>query len=154
MWGIPTVTTIRVHRPGDDAAQVGIYNEAAAELPGFKPAGLDEVRRRGRDPVCDPKGRFLALEGDRPMGYATFQTNGRLSFPWCRKGHEALAEPLLDRVLKTMKARGLPRAWPRTARTGRGRWSSSSGTALRRGGRWSTSSSTSRTCRRRRPGPT
>jgi hypothetical protein len=106
-----TTTTIRTYGPGDDAAQVGIYNEAAAGLPGFKPASLDEVRRRGRDPACDPKGRFLAVVGGRPAGYATFQTNGRVSFPWCRKGHEDLGEPLLERVLAAMRERGLSHAW-------------------------------------------
>jgi hypothetical protein len=105
------VTTIRVYQAGDDAAQVSIYNEAAAGLPGFKPAMLDEVRRRGRDPICDPRARFMAVVGGRPMGYATFQTNGRVSFPWCRRGHESLAAPLLEHVLEAMKAQGHARAW-------------------------------------------
>ena len=34
--------TIRTFQPGDDVAQVGIYNEAAGDLPKFKPATLDE----------------------------------------------------------------------------------------------------------------
>ena len=37
--------TIRTFMAGDDLAQVGIYNEAAAEWPKFKPATVDEVRR-------------------------------------------------------------------------------------------------------------
>ena len=37
---------IRTYAPGDDGAQVSIYNEAAATLPKFKAATLDEVRRR------------------------------------------------------------------------------------------------------------
>jgi hypothetical protein len=105
------VTTIRVFQAGDDAAQVSIYNEAAASLSGFKPATLDEVRRRARDPAFDPRARFLALVDDRPVGYANFQVNGRVSFPWCRPGHEFVAEQLLDHVLETMRARAMPRAW-------------------------------------------
>jgi hypothetical protein len=105
------VTTIRSYGPGDDAAQVSIYNEAAAHLPRFKPATLDEVRRRSRGPSCDASARFVAAVDGRPMGYATFQTNGRVSFPWCRKGHENVAESLLERVLATMKERGLRRAF-------------------------------------------
>jgi hypothetical protein len=101
------VTTIRAYGPGDDAAQVSIYNEAAAALPKFKPATLDEVRRRGRDPRCDAAAHFVAVADGRPVGYATFQTNGRVSFPWCRPGHEHLAEPLLERVLAAMRERGL-----------------------------------------------
>jgi hypothetical protein len=105
------VTTIRCYGPADDAAQVSIYNEAAAALPKFKAATLDEVRRRNRDPACDPAARFVAVVDGRPMAYATFQTNGRVSFPWCRQGHEDLAEPLLEHVLGAMRQRGLTRAW-------------------------------------------
>jgi hypothetical protein len=104
-------TTIRAYGAGDDAAQVGIYNEAAGGLPGFKPATLDEVRRRGRDPVYDPSARFMALADGRPVGYVTFQTNGRVSHPWCRAGYEAVADALLSHVLEEMKRRGMDRAW-------------------------------------------
>jgi hypothetical protein len=103
--------TIRTFQPGDDTAQVGIYNEAAAELAKFKPATLDEVRRRFRGPDFDPAARFFALAEGRPVAYAGFQPSGRVSFPWCRKGHEALAEPLLERVLAAMKERGLRTAF-------------------------------------------
>lgn len=103
--------TIRSYRPGDDVAQVSIYNEAAGELPKFKAATLDEVRRRARGADFDPSARFVAEAGGRPVGYATFHANGRVSYPWCRKGHEDQAEPLFDAVLGAMKGRGLPRAF-------------------------------------------
>jgi hypothetical protein len=102
---------IRTYGPGDDVAQVGIYNEAAADLPKFKPAMLDELRRRSRATAFDPAARFLALENGRPVGYVTFQASGRVSYPWCRKGHESAAEPLFEHVLKAMKDRGLARAF-------------------------------------------
>src|SRR5947208_3502454 len=102
--------TIRTFQAGDEVAQVSIYNEAAAPLPKFKAATIDEVRRRLRDRDFDPQTRFFALAGGRPVGYATFQNNGRVSFPWCRKGHEALAEPLLEQVLAAMKQRGITSA--------------------------------------------
>jgi hypothetical protein len=105
------VITIRTYEPGDDAAQVSIYNEAAADLPRFKPATLDEVRRRSRDASFDPAARFVAVVDGRPMAYATYQTNGRVSYPWCRKGHEDLAEPLFARVLESLKERGHARAF-------------------------------------------
>jgi hypothetical protein len=101
----------RSYRPGDEAAQVSIYNEAAGELPKFKAATLDEIRRRARAPDYDASTRFLAEEGGKPIGYASFQTNGRVSYPWCRKGHEAAAQPLFERVLQAMKQRGLTRAF-------------------------------------------
>ena len=47
---------IRTFLPGDDAAQVGIYNEAAAALPKFKAATLDDVRRRIHAPDHDRPG--------------------------------------------------------------------------------------------------
>lgn len=102
---------IRTYQAGDEIAQVSIYNEAAAELPRFKSATVDEVRRRSRSAEYDPSARFLALADGRPVGYAVFQPNGRVSFPWCRKGQEAAAQPLLEHVLRAMKTRGMPRAF-------------------------------------------
>jgi hypothetical protein len=103
--------SIRTFAPGDDAARVGIYNEAAADLPKFKPSTLDEVRRRTRPPEFDPSTHFVAVEGSRPVGYCGFHPNGRLSFPWTRRGFEAAAGPLFDQVLAAMKARGMTRAF-------------------------------------------
>jgi hypothetical protein len=103
--------TIRTFQPGDDAAQVGIYNEAAGDLPKFKPATLDEVRRRARGPDFDPDTRFFADEGGLVVGYAAFRANGRVSFPWCRKGHERHAAPLFETVLAEMRRRGMPVAF-------------------------------------------
>lgn len=102
---------IRAYRPGDETAQVSIYNEAAGELPKFKAATLDEVRRKARGTDYDPSARFLALADGRPVGYAAFAATGRISYPWCRKGHEAAAQPLFDRVVQAMKERGLARAF-------------------------------------------
>jgi hypothetical protein len=103
--------TIRTFLAGDDLAQVSIYNEAAANLPKFKPATLDEVRRRHRASDFDPSARLFALANNRPAAYLSFSSSGRLSYPWCRKGHEALAEPLLQQGLAEMKKRGLTTAW-------------------------------------------
>src|SRR5262249_16483538 len=50
--------------------------------------------------------RFYAEENGQVVGYATFQDNGRVSFPWCLPGHEAAAEPLFKSVLDTMRRRG------------------------------------------------
>ncbi len=102
---------IRTYQAGDDAAQVSIYNEAAGDLPKFKAATLDEVRRRARAADYDPSTRFVALAAGRPVAYAGFHANGRVNYPWCRKGHEAAAQPLFDRVLQTMKERGLSQAF-------------------------------------------
>jgi hypothetical protein len=102
---------IRTFAAGDDVAQVGIYNEAAADLPKFKPATLDEVRRRTRPPEFDPSTRFVAVEGGRVVGYASFHPTGRVSFPWTRRGSEAAAGPLFDRVLEALRARGVPVAF-------------------------------------------
>src|SRR5437879_158263 len=103
--------TIRAYQGGDEVAQVRIYNESAAALPKFKPATVDEVRRRMRGPDFDPSSRFYAVADGRPVGYATFQPNGRVSFPWCLEGHEQFTGPLLDHVLEVMRQQGLRRAW-------------------------------------------
>jgi hypothetical protein len=102
---------IRNYQQGDEAYQVAIYNEAAGALPGFKPATVDEIARRCRARQFDPATRFLAEVDGRPVGYATFHANGRVSFPWCRQGHEDAAEPLFESVLEAMKARGLTSAF-------------------------------------------
>jgi hypothetical protein len=103
--------TIRTFTAGDDVAQVSIYNEAAADLPKFKPVTLDELRRRLRGPDFDPTTRYFAEESGRPVGYASFHANGRVSFPWCRKGREQWAEPLLEAVLQAMRSRSLSTAF-------------------------------------------
>jgi hypothetical protein len=103
--------TIRSFEAGDEATQVSIYNEAAADLPRFKPATLDEVRRRSRAGDFDPSMRFFVEAGGRCVGYAGFHPNGRVSYPWCRKGHEHLADGLFSHVLAQMKARGLRQAF-------------------------------------------
>ena len=102
---------IRTFRPGDEAAQVSIYNEAAGDYPKFKPATLDEVRRRCRGEDFDPATRFFAEVNGRVVGYAGFHGNGRVSFPWCRKGHEHQAEPLFEAVLQAMQGRRMPLAF-------------------------------------------
>src|SRR4051794_26244516 len=103
--------TIRTFEAGDEAAQDSIYNEGAADLPRFKPPTPHRGPRTCPAPDLDRTPRLLAVAGDRPVAYAGFQANGRVSYPWCRKGHEALAEPLFARVLGEMKKRGLPRAF-------------------------------------------
>src|SRR5262245_26812885 len=102
---------IRTFQAGDDVAQVSIYNEAAGELPKFKPATVDEVRRRCRAADFDPSTRLYAGADGRPVGYVSFQPNGRVGFPWCRKGHEANAAPLLECALEALRQRGVRRVF-------------------------------------------
>ncbi len=98
--------TIRTFQPGDETTQAEIYNEAAADLPKFKPATLPEIQRRTRARDFDPAMRFFAEEGGKAVAYAVYNPNGRVSYPWCRKGHEAQAEPLFRHVLDQMRKRG------------------------------------------------
>jgi hypothetical protein len=102
---------IRTYGPRDDGAQVSIYNEAAAALPKFKPATLDEVRRRTHAADFDAATRLYAEENGEVVGYATYQVNGRISYPWCRAGFEHCAEPLLEAVLSALKDRKVHRAF-------------------------------------------
>jgi hypothetical protein len=111
MERLSTTATVRTFQPGDDVAQVSIYNEAAAALPRFKPATLDEVRRRLRDPEFDPATRLYALENGRPVAYTVWSPSGRVSHPWCRKGREELAVPLFDHALEALRQRGVSRAF-------------------------------------------
>jgi hypothetical protein len=106
-----TIMNMRNFQPGDEAALVAIYNEAAADLPKFKAATLEEVQRRCSAPDFDAGTRLFAEEGGRLAGYATFHPNGRVSYPWCRKGQEHLAQPLFQKMIETMKQRKYPRAF-------------------------------------------
>jgi hypothetical protein len=103
--------SIRTYQPGDEVAQVGIYNEASADLPKFKAATLEDVRRRIHDPAFDPATHFYAVVDGAPVGYAIYHANGRLSYPWCLKGHERHADELFRTVLDSMKQRGLKTAF-------------------------------------------
>jgi hypothetical protein len=102
---------IRTFQRGDEAVQAAIYNEAAAALPKFKPATTQEVTRRVSARDFDPATRFYALENNQPVAYAVYNANGRVSYPWCRPGHEAFAGPLLGHVLKAMRQRGYRKAF-------------------------------------------
>lgn len=102
---------IRTYQPGDESDQAAIYNEAAGDFPKFKPANVEEVRRRCRARDFDPASRFYAEESGRVVGYATFMATGRVSYPWCRKGHEAAAEALFQQVLTAMTKRGMGSAF-------------------------------------------
>lgn len=102
---------IRTFQPGDEEAQLKIYNEAAGALPFFKPASLGDIQRRTASPDFDPGTRFYATEGSTPVAYATFDIRGRVGYPWSRKGHESLAAPLFDQVIQALKNRGVKRAF-------------------------------------------
>ncbi len=102
---------IRTFRPGDEAHQAAIYNEAAGSLPRFKPATEAEVKRRCQAADFDPTSRLYADRNGRPVAYATFHANGRVSYPWCRPGHESAAEPLFQAVLSALSERGIQRAF-------------------------------------------
>jgi hypothetical protein len=102
---------IRTYQTGDEIAQTDIYNETAADLPRFKPATVEEVRRRCQAPEFDPATRLYAEEGGRVVAYAVFHDNGRVSYPWCRPGNELAAEPLFARALGALRQRGARRAF-------------------------------------------
>lgn len=100
--------TIRTFQPGDETQQVAVYNEAAKALPGFKPATVHEVLRRVRARGFDPASRYYALQGTEVVGYCGFQPSGRVSYPWCRPGHEQFAEPLFARAIEAAREQGVP----------------------------------------------
>ncbi|VTR97365.1 Uncharacterized protein OS=Singulisphaera acidiphila (strain ATCC BAA-1392 / DSM 18658 / VKM B-2454 / MOB10) GN=Sinac_5816 PE=4 SV=1 [Gemmata massiliana] len=99
---------IRTFQPGDEATQAALFNVAAFALPGFKAATAEDVKRRTRARGFDPGARFYAEEGGQVVGYCVLEPDqGRVSVPWCRKGFESAAGPLLDTALAAARARGL-----------------------------------------------
>jgi hypothetical protein len=102
---------IRRFQRGDESAQVSIYNEAAARLPKFKPATVPEVQRRVNAGGFDPAMRLFAVESGEPVAYVAWNPDGRIGFPWCRKGREQAALDLFQHALQTLKSHGLARAY-------------------------------------------
>jgi hypothetical protein len=103
-----TVVKIRTFQSGDEVIQAGLFNIAAFALPGFKPATADEVRRRTRGRTFDPTTRFYAEENGTVIAYCTLEPDqARVSYPWCKKGHEAAALQLFEAVVKSARDRGL-----------------------------------------------
>ncbi len=101
---------IRTFQPGDEVVQASLFNVAAFALPGFKPATAEDVKKRTRGRGFDPAARFYAEAGGAVVGYCVLEPDqGRVSFPWCRKGHEAAAGPLFDAAVGSARARGLTR---------------------------------------------
>jgi hypothetical protein len=103
--------TIRSYQTGDEHAQARIYNMVAGRLPAFKPSTPQEISRRYQPTDLDSATRYYAIEGSAVVGYATFSSNGRVSYPWCLPGAESYQAPLLETVLAAMRERGLPEAW-------------------------------------------
>jgi hypothetical protein len=102
---------IRPFQPGDEFAQLKIYNAAAAAQNKFKPATIVEIQRRTQAKDFDPATRCYAEDQGNVVGYCTFQSNGRVGYPWCLPGGESAAEPLFAQTLQTMKQRGIARAF-------------------------------------------
>jgi hypothetical protein len=102
---------IRNYLPGDEEAQARVYNAAAGYLPHFKPANASEVGRRYRSGPSRPSAKFYAVEDEEVVGYAVFEANGRISYPWCLQGHEHAREPLFDAVCAAMTEHNLHEAW-------------------------------------------
>ena len=103
--------SIRQFQPGDEAAQVGIFNVAAAGLPKFKPATIVEIQRRVRARDFDPGLRLYAEEGNQIVGYGAAHQNGRVSYPWCLPGYERHREPLFEALLGELRTRRVSKAF-------------------------------------------
>lgn len=99
---------IRTFQPGDEVTQASLFNVSAYSLPGFKPATADDVKKRTRGRHFDPTSRFYAEDGGQVVGYCVLEPEqGRVSYPWCKKGFEASAEPLFEAALQSARERGL-----------------------------------------------
>jgi hypothetical protein len=99
---------IRPYQPGDERTQAALFNGAAFALPGFKPALEDDVKKRVRARGFDPTSRFYAEENGQIVGYCVLEpAQGRISYPWVKKGAEATAAPLFEAALQSARERGI-----------------------------------------------
>jgi hypothetical protein len=105
------MSILRNYKPGDEQAQVEIYNTAAGKLPAFKVATVEELARRYGTTDRDPSSKFFAVEGGLIVGYAVTSAQGRVSYPWCRPGFDAEQPALLEAVLAALRVRGVREAW-------------------------------------------
>ena len=103
---------IRNFQTGDEALQAGLYNVAAFHLPGFKPATADDVRRRTRGRGFNPAFRFYAENAGQVVGYCTLEPDqGRIGYPWCRKGFESAGPLLLAEALEAARERKMTKVF-------------------------------------------
>lgn len=103
---------IRTFQPGDEVTQASLFNVSAYSLPGFKPSTADDVKKRTRGRHFDPTSRFYAEEGGQVVGYCVLEPEqGRVSYPWCKKGFESAAEPLFEAALQAARERGLAKVF-------------------------------------------
>ncbi len=144
-------TTIRSFTTGDDAARVGIFNEAAAGLPKFKPATLDEIRRRTHGRDFDPADAVLR-RGQRAAAGIRYVSDQRARFASPGAARAANASP--NRC--SSASSGDEDSWSqahlrRLSRRLDGQTTSSWPMASATRTTWSTSYWTWPTCRRLRP---
>lgn len=103
---------IRTFQSGDDRVQALLFNAVAFSLPGFKPATVDDVKKRTRARGFDPSCRFYAQENGEVVGYCVLEPEqSRVSYPWCRKGFESAAPLLFESVIRTARSRGLAKVF-------------------------------------------
>jgi hypothetical protein len=101
----------RNYQPGDAAVQVEIYNAAAAALPRFKPAKVEDVEHRVAASDFDPGQRLFAVVHGKVVGYCLVNANGRISYPWCLPGFEQVQDPLFSKVMEEAEIRGLTKTF-------------------------------------------
>lgn len=102
---------IRIYEPGDEEAQVAVYNAAASNLPAFKPANVAEQSRRVRAPGFRPESRLYFTVNDQIVGYITTQPDGRISYPWTLPDHESCRQPLFEAMASRLKERGVRKVY-------------------------------------------
>ena len=101
---------IRSYQPGDELAQARIFNTAAGSLPGFKPAKPEEIRAVSKRATSTP--RQCSTPPKTAMSLRT-RSSARVAVSVSRGAcrREAAQEPLLEKIVREMKSRGIPNAW-------------------------------------------
>jgi hypothetical protein len=65
-----------------------------------------DVKKRYSSRDFEPGSRFYAVDDGRIVGYCGFHVGGRVSYPWCMRGHEHRAPELFHAAVNAVKARG------------------------------------------------
>jgi hypothetical protein len=102
---------IRNYVPGDADCEAGVFNAAAARLPGFRPVTGETIRRVAAGPGFDPATRLYAEADGKVVGCAQFEPTGRVYYPWCKPGYEHLRHQLFAAMMRALADRKVPRAF-------------------------------------------
>ncbi|MCG5216930.1 mycothiol synthase [Streptosporangium sp. KLBMP 9127] len=105
-YELPEDVRLRAFEPGaDEEAWIGLNARAFAHHPEQGGWTIDDLKRREQEPWFDPEGFFVAVRGDRPVGFHWTKVHGDGGH-----GHPPIGEVYVVGVDPSQQGSGLGRA--------------------------------------------